>query len=48
MVESELLGTRIFLAKVTPKICRKYKIKDLKGEKTIGSFYIRELLLSKL
>ena len=61
MIESGLLSTRIFLAKVTPTIDHifvidseletnplMHKIKDLNGEKILGSFYEKEILLSKL
>ena len=44
MIESELLSIRIFL--ITDLWT--HKIKDLNGEKIIGSFYEKELLLSKL
>ena len=44
MTESELLSIRIFL--ITDLWTD--KIKDLNGEKIIGSFYEKELLLSKL
>ena len=49
MMDSGLLSTRIFkylfLLKTNP---RTYKIENLNGEITIGSFYEKELLLSKL
>ena len=44
MIESELLSIRIFLITYPWT----YKIKDLNGKKMIGSFYEKELLLSKL
>ena len=51
---SQLLSTRIFLAKIKLKIGKektnqvKYKIKYLNGEKKVGRFYEKELLLYNL
>ena len=58
LVELELLSMRILLVKATLKIGQEkyvkktnlwtYNIKDLIGEKIIGSFYTTELLRSML
>ena len=57
VIESGLLRTGTFLAKATQIFVIYYllkpnswtnKFKDLSGEKVMGSFYEKELLLSKL